>query len=69
MMKTECQDTNTGYPTLREAINLPNPSLIIAANRAQPHIWNRGKDTGQEKDRMGPSDIPPPSSTTGVKSD
>jgi len=69
MMKTEGQDTTTGYPILREAINLSHPSPTIAANRAKPHIWHRGEKTGQAKDRMGPSDIPPPSSTTGVKND
>jgi len=53
-----------GYPT-----NLSHPSPTIAANRAKPHIWHRGEKTGQEKDRMGPSDITPPSSTTGVKND
>jgi len=45
------------------------PSPTIPANRAKQHIWHRGEKTGQEKDRMGPSDIPPPSSTTGVKND
>jgi len=28
MMKTEGQDTTTGYPTLREAIQLTSPTLV-----------------------------------------
>ena len=69
IMKTEGQDTTTGYPTLHEAnpTNLSHPSPNIATNRAKPYIWNRGEKTGQEKDRMGPSDISPPSLSTGVK--
>ena len=35
--------------------------------RAKPCIWLGGEKTGQEKDRMGPSYISPPSSTTGAE--
>jgi len=42
MMKTEGQDTTTGYPTLREAITIfSHSSPTIAANRAKSHIWHR----------------------------
>ena len=51
-----------GHPTY-----LPHPSLTIATNRAKPRIWLRGEKTGQEEDRMGPSNISPPSSTTGIE--
>ena len=71
MMKTEGPRHNhrIPYPPRGHPTNLSHPSLTIAANRAQPHIWNRGEETRQEKDRTGPSDIPPPSSTTGLKGD
>jgi len=68
MMETEGQDRipdpPRGHPT-----NLLHPCPTIAADRTGSHIWHRRQEKGQEKDRMGPSDIPPPSLTTGVRND
>jgi len=47
MMKTEGQDTTTGYPTLREAIQLTFPTLVRRSQLTEPdRIYgteNRGK--------------------------
>jgi len=51
-----------GHPTY-----LPHPSPNIVTTRAKLRIWLRGEKTGQEKDRMGPSNMSPPSSTTGIE--
>jgi len=47
-MKTEGQDTTTGYPTLREAIQRTFPTLVRLSQLTKPDciygIENRGKD-------------------------
>ena len=46
---------------------LSHLSPNIATNRVKPYIWLGGEKTGQEKDRMVPSKISPPSSTSGIE--
>ena len=65
IMKREGQDTTSGYRG--HSTYFPHFSPNIATNRAKPGIWLGGEKTGQEKDRMGPSYISPPSSTTGAE--
>jgi len=65
LMKTEGQDITSGYPT--HPMYIPHPSLTIATNRAKLRIWVRGEKTGQEEDRMVPSNISPPSLTSGIE--
>jgi len=51
-----------GHPTY-----LPHSGTVITTNRAKPRIWPRGGKTGQEEDRMVPSNLSPPGSTSGIK--
>ena len=37
MMKTEGQDTATGYPTLREAIQRSSPTLVRLSQLSEPN--------------------------------
>jgi len=61
LMKTEGQDITSGYPTL------PHPGTAFTTNRAKPRIWPRGGQSGQEKDRMVPSNLSSPGSTSGTE--
>ena len=62
-----------GHPTY-----LPHPGTAITTNRTKPRIWPRasrpytrsplrGEKTGQEEDRMVPSNLSPPGSTPGIE--
>ena len=68
LMKTEGQDIASGYPTLREAIQRTSPTLVrLSQLTAKPRIWPRGGETGQEEDRMVPSNLSPPGSTSRIE--
>ena len=67
LMKAEGQDITSGYPTLCEAIQRTSPTLVrLSQLTAKPRIWPRGGKTGQEEDRMVPSNLSPPGSTSGI---
>jgi len=70
MMKTEGQDTTTGYPTLRKAIQRTFHTLVRLSQLTEPDRIYGTEDRKKGKRKIGwASDIPPPSSTIGVKSD
>jgi len=51
MMKTEGQDTTTGYPTLREAIQQTFPTLVRISQHTEPgHIFGKDcQENGRKK--------------------
>jgi len=51
MMKTEGQDTTTGYPTLREAIKRTLPTLVRISQLTEPdHIYGvESREKGRKK--------------------
>jgi len=55
------------HPSRSHPTYLPHPGTAITTNRAKPRIWPRGGKTGPEEDRMVPSNLSPPGSTSGTE--
>jgi len=62
LMQTEGQRYNRriSHPSRSHPTHLPHPGTAISTNSAKPRIWPRGGTTGQEEDRMVPSNLSPP---------
>jgi len=71
MMKTEGQDTTTGYPTLREAIQRTSPTLVRLSQLTEPNrIYGTDeRKLGKRKIGWAQAIYPPRSPTTGGKNE
>ena len=52
------------HPPRSHPTYLPHPGPALTTNRAKPRIWRRGGQAGQEENRMVPSNLSSPGSTS-----